>query len=82
MDKDLAEHLVKTLESIADYASMLKGAMGHLTDAGLSPDAAEAVLMSLLDIPGWVAADDDDDDDEYDYTVTFEFSDEDDDTAE
>lgn len=78
MDKDLAEHLVKTLESIADYASMLKGAMGHLTDAGLSPDAAEAILMSLLDIPGWVAADDDDDD--YDYTVSFEFSDDSDDS--
>jgi hypothetical protein len=76
MDKDLAEHLVKTLESIADYASMLKGAMGHLTEAGLSPDAAEAVLMSLLDIPGWVAVDDDDD--EYDYTVTFEPDDSDD----
>jgi len=76
MDKDLAEHLVKTLESIADYASMLKGAMGHLTEAGLSPDAAEAVLMSLLDIPGWVSVDDDDD--EYDYTLSVDSDDSDD----
>lgn len=74
MEKDLAEHLVNTLEQIADYASMLKGAMGHLTDAGLSPDAAEAVLMSLLDIPGWTS------EEEYNYTLSFESDDSDDDS--
>ena len=48
--------LMEALEEIADYAAMMKGAMGHLEKAGLSPEAAEAVLLSIMDIPGWVVS--------------------------
>ena len=48
--------LMEALEEIADYAAMMKGAMAHLEEAGLSQEAAEAVLMSIMDIPGWVVS--------------------------
>lgn len=54
--EDTRARLMEALEEIADYAAMMKGAMGHLQDAGLSPEAAEAVLLSIMDIPGWVVS--------------------------
>jgi hypothetical protein len=48
------EYTMQAMEALADYAAMLKGAMALLKDTGLSDEAAEAVLMNALDIPGWV----------------------------
>ena len=56
--------LMEALEEIADYAAMMKGAMAHLEEAGLSQEAAEAVLMSIMDIPGWVVSEFSEEDDD------------------
>jgi len=56
--------LMEALEEIADYAAMMKGAMAHLEEAGLSQEAAEAVLMSIMDIPGWVVPEFSEEDDD------------------
>jgi hypothetical protein len=79
MAKENHDYLVEALESLTDYAAMIKGALGHLRDAGLSEEAAEAVLMSALDIPGWVREPWESED--YEYEDFEEWSEEDDDEA-
>jgi hypothetical protein len=49
-DKDFQEHLVQTLESIADYAAMIEGALKKLRSSGLSEEGAEDVLLYILGI--------------------------------
>lgn len=57
------ENLIKALESIADYAAMIKGGLQHLREAGLSEEGAEAVLLNSLMIPGYYDPEADDYDD-------------------
>ena len=54
--------LLDALEDITDYAAMVKGSMTALQEAGLSQLGAEAVLLNLLNIPGYESDDWDDED--------------------
>lgn len=62
MAENTKTRLLEVLEEITDYAAMIKGSMAALQDAGLTQYGAEAVLLNLLDIPGYETDDWDDED--------------------
>ena len=57
MAENTKNRLLEVLEEITDYAAMIKGSMTALQDAGLTQYGAEAVLLNLLDIPGYETED-------------------------